>query len=366
MAVMKRVRQFCRLGLVLSLTMLAACATGTGPETESASAALVARVQALLAEIDYRPGVVDGIEGPLTGEAVRAYQTAAGLEVDGRVSESLVARLERDKQMRLVVEVQGHLAALGYELGPADGKVGARTRRAVEAFQEAQGLPQDGRVTARLRDQLAAARDAPEGRISDTQPGPPMEASAGTGDKSAEIAATDPQNLILGPGDRVLLSYSGTETAPAEVEIGPDGRVALPEAGSVQAAGLDLKQLRDQVTVRLIESYLGKLDVRVILIEAHGEPGADAGETPDSKTHVLAPGDRLSVSLAAEAANPADLEVGPDGSLALPETGRVPAAGLGLAELRDSITVKLLETYMGNLRVKVDLADAGDSLTSAE
>ena len=57
---------------------------------------------------------------------------------------------------------------------------------------------------------------------------------------------------------------------------------------------------------------------------------------------------------------------GPDGSLALPETGRVPAAGLGLAELRDSITVKLLETYMGNLRVKVDLADAGESRPSVE
>ncbi len=366
MAVTKRVRQLCRFGLVLSLTVLTACTTGTGLETESASAALVARAQALLAEMDYRPGVVDGIEGPLTGEAVRAYQTVAGLEVDGRVSESFVARLERDKQMRLVAEVQEQLAALGYEPGPADGKVGARTRRAVEAFQEAQGLPRDGRATARLLDQLAKARDAAGARPGDTQPEPSMEVSAGTGDKSAEIAAPDPQDLILAPGDRVLLSYRGRETTPAEVEIGPDGRVALPEAGSVQAAGLDLKQLRDQVTVGLIESYLGKLDVRVTLIEAHGEPGAIAGETPDSKTHILAPGDRLSVSLAAEAANPADLEVGPDGSLALPETGRVPAAGLGLAELRDSITVKLLETYMGNLRVKVGLADAGQTRPAVE
>ena len=366
MAVTKRVRQLCRLGLVLSLTVLAACTIGTELETEttaSAPAALVARAQALLAELDYRPGVVDGIEGPLTGEAVRAYQTVAGLEVDGRISEALVARLERDKQMHLVVEVQRQLASLGYRPGPVDGKVGARTRSAIEAFQQAENLPQDGRVTARLLDQLATVHGAAEVRSGDTRSRPPMEPSAGTGDKPAEIAATGPQDLILAPGDRLLLSYLGRETTPAEVEIGPDGRVALPEAGSVQAAGLDLKELRDQVTVKLIESYLGKLDVRVNLIEARGSV---EGETPDVKTHVLAPGDRLSVSLAAEPAYPADLEVGLDGSLALPETGRVPAAGLGLAELRDSITVKLLETYMSDLRVKVDLAEADETHPSAE
>lgn len=366
MAVTKRVRQLCRLGLVLSLTVLAACATGAGPETETAaspSAALVARAQALLAEMEYRPGVVDGVEGPLTGEAVRAYQTAAGLEVDGRVSEALVARLERDKQMRLVVEVQRQLASLGYRPGPADGKVGARTHSAVRAFQDARNLPQDGRVTARLLEQLSAARGAAGARPGDTPSRPPMEPSAGTGDKPAEIAAADPQNLVLAPGDRLLLSYFSRETTPAEVEIGPDGRVALPEVGSVQAAGLDLKELRDQVTVKLIESYLGKLDVRVNLIEAGGSL---EGETPDFKTHILAPGDRLSVSLAADPAYPADLEVGPDGLLALPETGLIPAAGLGLAELRDSITVKLLETYMSDLRVQVDLTEAGETRPSLE
>jgi peptidoglycan hydrolase-like protein with peptidoglycan-binding domain len=361
MAVTKMLRQLCRLGLVLSWAMLAACATGTKSDTQytdSSAAepgALVLRAQALLAEMDYRPGVVDGVQGPRTADAVRAYQTAAGLEVDGRVSVSLVTRLEREKQTRLVTEAQERLAALGYDPGPADGKVGARTRAAVEAFQGAENLPRDGRVTARLLDQLAAAR------TTGPRPGSRTGASAGAVNKPAGIAVPDPRDLILAPGDRVLLSYLGRETKPTEVEIGLDGRVALPEAGSVQAAGLDLKQLRDQVTVRLIESYLGKLDVRVELIEDRDVVGAPEGAALDPRSRVVVSGDRLAVRFAAESESPDEFEVDPGGWIELPEAGNVRAAGLGLAELRDSITVKLLETYMSNLRVKIDLADAGES-----
>jgi protein involved in polysaccharide export with SLBB domain len=145
------------------------------------------------------------------------------------------------------------------------------------------------------------------------------------------------------------------------MKIDQDGRLALPDIGRVQAAGLDLKELRDQVTVKLIESYLGKLDVAVRLMAANSTTGAT-----DPRSHVLSPGDRLSVSMAAGDATPAELKIDLDGWLLLPEAGKLRAAGLGLTELRDDITVKLLEAYMSDLKVKVRLAEAGGQPPSAQ
>jgi hypothetical protein len=55
--------------------------------------------------------------------------------------------------------LQAALLALGYDLGPkgADGVIGAKTREAVKAFQKARGLEVDGVVGPRTRAELAHA-----------------------------------------------------------------------------------------------------------------------------------------------------------------------------------------------------------------
>jgi len=55
------------------------------------------------------------------------------------------------------LELQRLLAANGFNPGPADGIIGARTQAAVTAFQRAQSLPADGFVTTALLEQLRAA-----------------------------------------------------------------------------------------------------------------------------------------------------------------------------------------------------------------
>ena len=66
----------------------------------------------------------------------------------------------RDNRRR-VAAVQRALAQLGYDPGAADGVAGRKTRNAVRAFQAAAGLPVDGRVSGRLeRAVLAALRRA--------------------------------------------------------------------------------------------------------------------------------------------------------------------------------------------------------------
>ncbi|MDD5422305.1 MAG: peptidoglycan-binding domain-containing protein [Candidatus Omnitrophica bacterium] len=49
-------------------------------------------------------------------------------------------KLERNK------DIQRALKAAGYYTGAIDGKIGPRTKKAIESFQKAQGLKVDGRV----------------------------------------------------------------------------------------------------------------------------------------------------------------------------------------------------------------------------
>jgi hypothetical protein len=53
-------------------------------------------IQQELADVGCHPGAVDGIMGPNTDEAIRAFQQAAGLEVDGELGPETEAALKKD------------------------------------------------------------------------------------------------------------------------------------------------------------------------------------------------------------------------------------------------------------------------------
>jgi hypothetical protein len=53
--------------------------------------------------------------------------------------------------------VQERLAALGYKPGKADGMMGPRTRAAIRAFERDHGMPQTGKITPELASALATA-----------------------------------------------------------------------------------------------------------------------------------------------------------------------------------------------------------------
>lgn len=55
-------------------------------------------------------------------------------------------------------ELQEHLLRRGYQIGEADGAIGAITRRAIAEYQARTGLPQDGRAGGRVLDALRNGR----------------------------------------------------------------------------------------------------------------------------------------------------------------------------------------------------------------
>lgn len=73
-----------------------------------------------------------------------------------------------------VLEIQQALAAAGFDPGPQDGKLGPRTKAAIRAYQQANGLAVDGiagpNTQAKLRGGGSTASAAPEAAAQDAYP----------------------------------------------------------------------------------------------------------------------------------------------------------------------------------------------------
>ena len=154
----------------------------------------VAALQTGLAQLEYYTGKIDGIFGNGTLKAVKAFQKAEKLTVDGLVGKATQARLTEltgvvfeEEDDDVVVEpadpdtpktlfagdyrtmqfgtagtrvriLQRALLALGFEV-KVDGDYGSTTFAAVKAFQKVVGLTQDGKCGKKTMQKLEAYFD---------------------------------------------------------------------------------------------------------------------------------------------------------------------------------------------------------------
>jgi peptidoglycan hydrolase-like protein with peptidoglycan-binding domain/tetratricopeptide (TPR) repeat protein len=140
-------------------------AFGTGYSAAHGSIA-VRRLQRRLLRLGYSPGRIDGRYGPLTERAVVRFQSTHGLRVDGIAGALTLAALASTKPVLqvgsgyvrggspAVRQLQHDLAAAGYRSGPADGRYGPLTERAVMRFQRTRHLRVDGIAGPQTLDHL--------------------------------------------------------------------------------------------------------------------------------------------------------------------------------------------------------------------
>lgn len=87
--------------------------------------------------------------------------TAAGKPDTSKPTESVVFNLRRGSRGSDVTNLQTALNALGYDCGTADGIFGAKTEAAVRNFQQANGLVVDGIAGKATQEALYAAESVP-------------------------------------------------------------------------------------------------------------------------------------------------------------------------------------------------------------
>lgn len=146
----------------------------------------VRRVQAILKDLQFYPGTVDGLPGPATRRAIEQYQARVGMPVNGQIDAALLDQLDagdttagirpaeptpREEQPALsgpalsgpalsgkerVSRIQAGLRAFGNAEIDVDGLPGPRTRAAVKEFQAMFGLAETGepddQVLAKMRE----------------------------------------------------------------------------------------------------------------------------------------------------------------------------------------------------------------------
>lgn len=96
-------------------------------------------LQQALIGLGYLSGSADGHYGTMTKEAVRSFQRAYSLSVDGSAGKNTMTALKN-----AVVALQSDLARRGYASGTINGVYGEGTKSAVKAYQKANGITANG------------------------------------------------------------------------------------------------------------------------------------------------------------------------------------------------------------------------------
>jgi peptidoglycan hydrolase-like protein with peptidoglycan-binding domain len=138
----------------------------------------VRAIQRELAARGFGPLPSDGNLGLATRAAILAYEQDQRLVLTATPSEALLRRLvlgnpagtpggepsdwhvASPEAAAVLAEVQRSLAELGYQPGPADGRLGEETLRAIHDFEVDRGMVPRRRISAELVRQLEAAQRA--------------------------------------------------------------------------------------------------------------------------------------------------------------------------------------------------------------
>ena len=124
----------------------------------------LSRAQDAMRALGIYNGAVDGLMGTETRNAIIKYQRDNGFAMTGNLDQQLLDHLAYMRQIQNastitgsiddsansadVEVVQRNLLRLGYDPGPIDGQMGAKTTQALRLFQADRRLPVDGKVSA--------------------------------------------------------------------------------------------------------------------------------------------------------------------------------------------------------------------------
>jgi uncharacterized surface protein with fasciclin (FAS1) repeats len=207
----------------------------------------VKAVQTDLAAAGYYEGEIDGIYGPETIGAVEALQEAAGLPVTGLMDPATQAALADElagQESAQIAALQGLMVATGYYPGPIDGVANDALDAAVKQLQADAGLEANGVIDAATLRAIQLAVAA----------NAPVESTTTTEDPSTSTTADpSPSSSTEAPPSTTSLATTSTTEAPADptiLDVLRDDERFSTLVDAIEAAGLtDLVEGEGPVTL---------------------------------------------------------------------------------------------------------------------
>ena len=149
--------------------------TQTAPATPASAPYSLRNVQLALNQLGYPVGTPDGVIGPKSRAAIRAFQTDSGLPTSGEPSLALYDKLQeaiakRSAQAKptepttpavstaMITEAQTELRRRGYQISAITGTANTETLAAVREYQSDARLPVTGTINEELLRQLRTAQ----------------------------------------------------------------------------------------------------------------------------------------------------------------------------------------------------------------
>lgn len=136
------------------------------------SSELTRAIQRELKAKGYQTGAVDGVDDLITKAAIMAYEADSFLPLTGEPRQELLQHIvlgmtsamapasptaaPTSTAEAVIRAVQTSLTRLGYDAGPADGRLSEATINAIRAFETAQRLRATGRISGELAAKLGS------------------------------------------------------------------------------------------------------------------------------------------------------------------------------------------------------------------
>lgn len=236
-------------------------------------------VQVALANLGYSVGTPDGVIGPKSRAAIRAYQVDSSLPTSGEPSLALYEKLQSSLAKRngtasvtpqpkpaidsaMLGEAQTELRRRGYAISAITGTVNAETVAAIRDYQADARLPVTGEISDALLQQLRSA-GADSGAIYRAQVKQVQAALNAAG------YAAGPPDGALGPKSRAAISrYQSDHNLAATGDVNAELLTSLvitskgqPPTNDVTAA--TIRQTKEELQAHgyFVENLNGTLDL---------------------------------------------------------------------------------------------------------
>ena len=257
-------------------------AQATPADTPTSQPYSLRNVQVALHNLGYAVGTPDGVIGPKSRAAIRAYQVDSGLPASGEPSIALHEKLQASLAQRsgsqakpvpqtaaavgsaTISEAQTELRQRGYTITAITGITNAETAAAVRAYQADARLPITGDITSDLMQQLRTAK-ADSGAIYRAQV-KQVQAALNVAGYSA-----GPADGALGPKSRAAISRYQSDN-----DLGATGEVNGELLASLGIASAD------QTPVKVAAAEVIRATKKEL--QAHGYVSGDLSGTMDPTT----------------------------------------------------------------------------------